>query len=326
MHISYSRVSTYMRCPFAHYLSYVKKLTPREPSRPLSFGSDFHKLLEHRSKKSEVKKALQEIKEVYYDMSPKHQSILGDNYVEDLKTIFTDYMKVYKGSSLPDVTEQKFEMRIGTHKDEPVYFVGVIDGLYFGDKLLIEEHKTFSRKPDANALVMNMQKCLYAKAVQKFYGSFPDGVIWDYIKSTPAKEPIWLEKSEKFSVAKNENITPFSWVRACKKHGVTSEAVLNQGNAHYSGNIQNFFFRRQLDFTEEMINCVWDSFMRTVKMICKYGEQDTAMNITKDCSWCSFQPICYAMMTGGNVDYAIDKDFTEKQNQEQEEGKEVLKG
>lgn len=315
-----------MRCPFSHYLSYVKRLTPKEPSRPLSFGSDFHKLLEHRSNKSEVKKALREIKEVYYDMTPKHQGILGEDYIDDLKTIFTDYMRVYKGSPLPDVTEQKFEMKIGKWKGEPIYFVGVIDGLYTKDKLLIEEHKTFTRKPDANALVMNMQKCLYAKAVQKFYGSLPDGVIWDYIKSTPAKEPVWLEKSEKFSVAKNENITPFSWVRACKKHGITNEAVLRQGQAHYTANVQNFFFRRQLDFTAEMVNYVWNSFMRTVKMICKYGESDTAMNITKDCNWCSFQPICYALLTDGNVDYVIDKDFKVREENRKDDGKEVLKG
>ena len=325
MHISYSRVSTYMRCPFSHYLSYVRKLTPKEPSRPLSFGSDFHKLLEHRGKKSKVKKALKDIKGTYYGMPPKHQGILGDDYIDDLKTIFSDYMKVYKGSPIPDVTEQKFEIEMGTWKGEPVHFVGVIDGLYHKDnKILIEEHKTFTRKPDANTLVMNMQKCLYAKAVQKCYGALPDGVIWDYIKSTPAKEPIWLEKSGKLSMAKSDSITPFSWQRACKRHNITDLSVIEQGQ-QYEGNVQNFFFRRQLEFTQNMVDLVWDSFLRSIKMICKYGDTDTAMNITKDCSWCSFQPICYAAMTGGNIDYTIDRDFTQKEEKEEDE-KEVMKG
>lgn len=320
MHISYSRESTYMRCPFSHYLSYVKKLTPKKPARPLHFGSDFHKLLELRGNKKELNKAIKAMREAYYDMPPKFQEELGETYIEDLKEIFKDYNKVYAGAPLPDVTEQEFEMKIGSYKGEPVYFVGVIDGLYHIDnKVIVEEHKTFSRKPDMNTLIMNTQKCLYAKAVQKIYGSLPDAVMWDYIKSTPAKEPIWLEKSQKLSMAKNENITPFSWERACKRHGITSEAVIKQGKAHYSGNVQNFFFRMTLDFVPEMVEKIWQDFVNIAKEICKNGKTNKTMNVTRDCSWCSFQPICYTMLTGGDVDYVIDKDYIVKEEREKKE-------
>lgn len=317
MHISYSRESSYLRCPFSHYLSYVEKLTPKKPARPLHFGTDFHKLLELRGDKKGLNKAIKEMRQVYYDMPPNFQAELGDDYIEDLKSIFSDYNKVYKGSPLPDETESKFEIPVGKFKGEPVYFVGVIDGLYKQDKkLIVEEHKTFTRKPDMNNLVMNTQKCLYAKAVQKLYGSFPDAVMWDYIKSTPAKEPVWLEKSQKLSLAKSENITPFSWERACKRHGIESEAVISQGKAHYSSNIQNFFFRVTLDYVPEMVEKIWEDFLYVAKEICKNGDTNKTMNITKDCSWCSFQPICYAKMTGGNVDYIIEKDYKFKEEKE----------
>lgn len=324
MKISYSREAMYMRCPFSHYLSYVKKLTPKKPARPLYFGSDFHKLLELRGDRKGLNQAIKEMREAYYDMPPKFQEELGENYIEDLKTIFVDYSKIYKNSPLPDVTEQPFEVRIGTFREEPVYFIGVLDGLYHIDgKTVIEEHKTFSRKPDRNTLVMNTQKCLYAKAVQKIYGELPAQVMWDYIKSTPAKEPVWLEKSQKLSLAKSENITPFSWERACKRHGITYENVIEQGRSQYEGNIQNFFFRLTLDYIPEMVEKVWKDFLYIAKEICRNGETNKTMNITKDCSWCSFQPICYTMMTGGDVDYVIEKDYKEKE--EREEGKEVVK-
>lgn len=317
MHISYSRESTYLRCPFSHYLSYVKKLTPKKPARPLYFGSDFHKLLELRGKKKELNKAIKEMREAYYDMPPKYQEELGENYIEDLKTIFKDYNKVYKNSPLPDVTEQEFEVKLGTFKGEPIYFVGVIDGLYCIDKkVIIEEHKTFNRKPDTNTLIMNTQKCLYAKAVQKIYGTLPDEVMWDYIKSTPAKEPVWLEKSQKLSLAKSEYITPFSWERACKRHGIVSEEVIKQGKAHYSGNIQNFFFRLNLDYVPEMVERIWEDFVNVAKDICRRGETNKTMNVTKDCSWCSFQPICYSILTGGDTSYVIDKDYMVKEDRE----------
>lgn len=325
--ISYSRVSSYLRCPFAHYMSYVKKITPKKPARPLFFGSDFHKLLEFRGDKKALNKAIKDIKETYYNLPAKFQTDLGEDYVDDLKTIFKDYNKVYKDSYLPDVTEQDFEMRIGKYKGVPVYFVGVIDGLYKIDgKTIVEEHKTFSRKPDMNTLIMNTQKCLYAKAVEKIQGKLPDAVMWDYIKSTPAKEPVWLEKSQKLSMAKSEYITPYSWERACKRHGIESEAVISQGKAHYEGNIQNFFFRVTLDFVPEMVEKVWQDYLYMAQEICKKGETNKTMNVTRDCSWCNFQPLCHAMMSGSNeeqVNYIVEKDFMTKEKREKKEVIEV---
>lgn len=317
MHVSYSQVSTYLRCPFAHYLSYKQGLTPKKPARPLFFGSDFHKLLELRGNKPAIKAAMKGMKEVYYDMNPMFQSELGETYIEDLKTIFTDYCKAYKSNPLPDVTEQRFEITLGKYKGEPIYFVGVIDGLYKQDRMIVEEHKTFSRKPDMNTLVMNVQKCLYAKAVQKIYGSFPDAVMWDYIKSTPAKEPVWLEKSKRLSTAKSEYITPFSWLRACKRHGITDTDTLKLCEI-YTSNVQNFFFRYTLDYVPEMIGKVWKDFVYVTKEILSKGDSNQTMNITRDCSWCSFQPICYAMCTGGDVKYTIEKDYQYKEERKRE--------
>ena len=48
MYISYSRVQSYLGCPYSHYLRYVRRLSKKKPERPLYFGTDFHKLLELR--------------------------------------------------------------------------------------------------------------------------------------------------------------------------------------------------------------------------------------------------------------------------------------
>lgn len=312
MFISYSREALYLRCPHAHYLSYVEKLMPKKPARPLYFGNDFHKLLELRSDKEARKEAIKEIKGAYEELPKEYQTILGETYVDDLKQIFTDYQKIYKEEPLPDKTEQAFEIKVGRYKGDPVYFVGKIDGLYLRDRLIVEEHKTFSRKPDPSFLVMNTQKCLYAKAVEEMAGVLPDGIMWDYIKSTPAKEPAYLEKSQKLSMAKSEQITPYSWERACKRYGITSEAVISQGKNHYAGNVQNFFFRYTLDVIPEMVEKVWNDFVYIAKEICQNGGKNQTMNITRDCSWCSFQPICYAMLTGADAEHIKKKDFCHK--------------
>lgn len=249
-------------------------------------------------------------------MPASWQGELGENYLEDLFTIFKDYKVVYKDVRQPQITEHEFELDVGTCKGEPIVFVGKIDELYLlkhhGVKAItVGEHKTFSSKPNMNLLVMNPQKCLYAKAVQYFKGILPDKVKWDYIKSTPASEPIWLEKSKRFSEAASTKITPMSWNRACKAHNILDPEVLAKGE-RYRGNVQEFFFQVELDIDPAMVDIIWDGFMFTAKQIIRYGEKNKTRNVTKDCSWCTYHDICHAEMTGGDASYVITRDFKER--------------
>lgn len=314
--ISYSRMTSYLQCPYSHWLRYVRRLSKKKPERPLYFGTDFHKLLELRNDPAALKKAKVHITDSYYEMPAPWQSDLGENYVEDLFTIFKDYQTVYADVRQPQITEQEFELEVGKYKDEPIIFVGKIDEMYLlkrkGEKLIkVGEHKTFSNKPNMDVLVMNPQKCLYAKAVQFLRGILPEKVIWDYIKSTPASEPIWLAKSGRFSEAASTKITPMSWERACKSKGITDEEILARGE-RYASNISEFFFKVELDIDPRMVDKVWEDYMFVAKQIIRFGEKNTVHHISKDCSWCTYRDICHAEMTGGDPEYIISKDFEEK--------------
>ena len=87
MNISYSRMSSYLACPYGHYLRYVEHLNLKKPVKPLYFGTDFHKLLELRNKPKLLEKARKDIEDKFYEMPPQFQSELGENYVENLFTI-----------------------------------------------------------------------------------------------------------------------------------------------------------------------------------------------------------------------------------------------
>lgn len=309
MHISYSRFSLYLRCAYAHYLRYVEKLSGKAPARPLHFGSDFHKLLEVRTNKKAVKKEWQRMKDDFYSMPPSWQTELGDNYPDDLKTIFTDYMVMWKDTPLPDETERPFEITIGSENGENIVFVGIIDELYrYGNELDIGEHKTFSTPPNMNTLVMNTQKSLYSKVTEILWGQLPKKVRWDYIKSSPAKYPIWLEKSGRFSNASSKDITPRSWVRACKEKGISDPTILNQGES-YRGNENNFFFRVEQDVYPEMVEDVFNGFLYTCRDIVNRGQENKVKNITRDCSWCEYRDICMAEMSGGDRNFVISEKF-----------------
>ena len=312
-------MSSYLGCPYGHYLRYVRGLSKKKPERPLYFGTDFHRLLELRNDPKALKEAKVDIREAYYAMPGSWQGEMGENYVDDLFQIFSDYQTVYADARQPKVTELDFEIEVGKHRGEPIIFVGKIDELYLLKKsgkktITIGEHKTFSRKPDMNILVMNPQKCLYAKAVEFLKGILPDKVMWDYIKSTPANEPIWLEKSGRFSNAASSSITPMSWERACQRRGITDEEVIKQGE-RYRPNITEFFFKVPLDIDPPMVETIWDGFMFTAKQIVQYGRDNKTRHVTKDCTWCGFRDICHAEMTGGDPEYIISREFIETHKQ-----------
>lgn len=284
------------------------------------FGTDFHKLLELRNDPAALKEAKQTIKETFYELPPSYQTDLGDNYVQDLFTIFKDYRQVYKDVRQPQITEQEFEFEVGKVKDEPIVFVGKIDELYLlkhqGVKsIIVGEHKTFSNKPNMDFLVMNPQKCLYAKAAYFLKGILPDKVKWDYIKSVPASEPIWLDKTKRFSEAASTKITPMSWRRACKERNILDPEILAKGN-RYASNIAEFFFQVELDIDPAMVEAIWDGYMYTAKQIVRFGESNKTKNVTRDCSWCPYHDICYSEMTGGDTEYVIARDYEDKSEKE----------
>lgn len=302
-----------MRCPYQHHLRYVQRLEKKKPERPLYFGTDFHKLLELRNNPKQLKEAKKGIEQSFYEMPASWQGDLGDNYIDNLFQIFEDYQELYKDQRQPQQTERSFEITVGDCKGEPIVFVGVIDELYLlkrrGEKsITVGEHKTFSSKPSMDILVMNPQKCLYAKAVQFLYGMLPSKVKWDYIRSNTANSPVWLEKSGRFSSASSTTITPMSWRRACASKGITDPKILQEGDKFLS-NISNFFFQVELDIDPEMVESVWGDYVYTAKQIIKQGSKNTTHNINRDCSYCSYRDICYAEMTGGDVQYIVDRDY-----------------
>ena len=312
MHISYSRAQAYLSCPYKHYLGYVKGVEKTGVIRPLQFGTDFHKLLELRGDPKKLDEAKIAIGDTYYSLPSKFQTELGEDYLEALSVIFQDYCELYKDEPIPQKTEREFMIKLGTCKGEPIWFKGIIDELYLtkskGKKhIKIGEHKTFNRRPDMNTLMMNSQKSLYSYAVLKLYGILPEEVIWDYIHSTPASEPIWLENSHRFSTAKNTRITPFSFRRSCQSKGITDPKVLQQASV-YEENVSNFFFRVHQPVIPQMVNNVYESFLYTAKQIALQGHKNKTKNLTRECAYCDFQPLCHAELTGANVDEFFEKE------------------
>jgi hypothetical protein len=311
--ISYSRLSSYLSCPQKHYFSYIESLRPKGVVRPLSFGSDFHKLLQYRHNPIALSKVRQEIRNAYEELTQKEA--LGETYLSDLDEIFSDYLELYSDEEKPIEAEHEFLILIGKYKGEPIYFHGIIDEIYADASL--GEHKTFSYPPDSNILAMNMQTTLYAKAYEIETGKKPPRIRWDYIKSKPAERPVWLSTSNRFSDAKSSKITPYSWRRACEEQGIEEDDVIDKAE-RFKDNLNNFFFRKTVEIVPAMVDSVWNDFKSTAKDLVIRGATNKVKNITKDCSWCNYRPICYAEFTGADADYVKKTDYTIKERVEDE--------
>jgi hypothetical protein len=220
---------------------------------------------------------------------------------------------VWKGTERPVVTEREFLIQIAKYQGEPIYFHGIIDEEY--EDLILGEHKTFGTMPKMDILAMNMQTNLYSKAKELETGKKFKRVQWDYIRSKPATYPIWLPKSNKFSRAQNGNITPYSWERACAEKEITDEAILAQG-AIFKPNIASFYFRCYTELLPGMVDSCWDNFKLLIHELIVHGDTNKMKNISRNCSWCSMRPICYAEFTGADVKYIRKTDYTIKEIEE----------
>lgn len=311
---SYSRVQAYRDCPYKHFLRYVKKIEKKQKPRALYFGTDFHKLLEARWDDDLLPDTWMEIINRYQSASASALEEYGDSYLEDLEQIFNDYREVYKDepSPLSVETEKEITLPLFKFNGETVSYIGFVDEILTTEQgIIIGEHKTFSRRPDKIMLTMNTQKCVYAKVLEKTTGQKPVAVRWDYIKSTPASEPKWLEKSGRFSTVESQNITPFSYRRAAEKRGVEADEEILQA---FEKNIPNFFFRETQELIPKMVDKVFFDFKQTVKEILKNGETNKTKNITRNCSYCDYFNICYTQLTDGNVKELIEKDYQDKED------------
>ncbi len=325
MNISYSRVASWMTCPYQHYLRYEIGVKKNQKAPPLYFGSDFHKLLETRKDANACGKAMEAITDKYYALPADAQNRLGADYLENLFRIFSEYSSVYKDEPLPTETEVDFSFKMFEASGEPYYFMGKIDEVYkrkdkeTGERYIkVGEHKTFSRRPTLESLALNMQKFLYAKACVFLYGMFPRVVIWDYISSKPAPCPVWVMPG-KFSAAARNTATPYSFRLACFDRGITDPEILSQAD-EYKDNISKYFFRITQAYNTDTVEKVWHGFEYQAMMIADFGKYNTTKNLGRNCAFCEYKDICFAELTGGNVEYTISKDYKVFQRRDIETG------
>lgn len=280
---SFSKVNSYITCPYQHYLRYTEKWYPKQKSRALAVGSAIHECCEAFRKGK--------LDEFDFNITDEIDLKKWIEYYKKYSRIMKDYEFVY--------IEKTFKCK---------GFIGIIDGLVRNKrtgKLWIYEMKTFSRTPSEFDRVFRPQPYIYYQQL-KNKGIGVEGVVWEYIKSELPQEPSLL-KNGSLSKALNNNIIPETIIEACEKNGLDIadyQDLIEQSK----NNIMNFFDVKERYITPEVAEKMFNEF-NSVR--CNAKNKKKHMN-SLTCKSCSYKDVCLAELTGADALYILEENFEKR--------------
>lgn len=277
---SFSKVNSYITCPYQHYLRYTEKWYPKQKSRALSVGSAIHECCEYYRKNK--------IDEFNFDQT---------NEI-DLRKWFELYKKYSKIQEEYDFVfiEKTFKCK---------GFIGILDGLVKNKKtgkLWIYEMKTFSKMPNEFDRMFRPQPYVYYQQL-KNKGIQVEGVVWEYVRSELPKEPALL-KNGKLSSVMTQNIIPDTIIEACNRYGL-NVADYSDLLERSKINVSNYFDVKERYIVPEVAEKMFNEF-NSVRV---NGKNKKKHINSLTCKSCSYKDVCLAELTNVDAEYILEENF-----------------
>lgn len=311
INVSQSRIKTWRRCQRAHYNKYVLKLKRKRVSRPLSFGRLVHQMIEEHANGRDPFDVPNNISMKDLSMFAAEREHYGE-IVEDVNIIMEAYFDYWEASRTAlqyvEVNGKRAEHRFEiTMLGGEVKWVGLIDaiGRERGHRWLVE-HKSFSRMPGDDDRWRSLQSAVYIRANDILGWKPLTGTLWDYIWSKSPPRPGLLKNGQ---LSKKNTPTLYGAIKvAAKDAGLTRKAARELGALTHKPEL--WFSRTRNPIKPKLIDMLFADFETSVREIVEGGEKCRTMNVERHCSWCDFEPMCRAEMTGGDVDYVKGREYT----------------
>ena len=326
--VSQSKVKTYRKCRQAYTFKYVHKLKRKAKSRPLQFGSMVHEMLERHANADDPMDYLTELEGDVATMKlfASERDTFGD-IIEDARYIIADYLDHWDEDDLIFARKKgesaEFQFEIELLPD--VIWNGFFDGIVQTKNKLrwLLEHKTFSRKPNDDERWRNLQSVTYFKANDILGWKPLDGCLWDYVKSKPPARPGILQNGDLSQ--KRIDTLPSVVYQMIEDRGEEADKypqLIKMAEA----NRGQYFDRVHTPVNAEVSAFVFEGFVDTVKDMVDNHGKSAEMNIDKHCGWCDYESICRARLQGLDVDYVIEREFTDGKKTNSKEGKNFREG
>ena len=136
-----------------------------------------------------------------------------------------------------------------------------------------------------------------------------DGVLWDYIRSTSPSIPRLL-KSGELSQAAIDTL-PEIYLKAIKENRLNPRDY-QEKLKELEGNRSSFFQRVFMPTCSELSKQLLSETVETAKEMQERGEKDCTRNLTRDCSWCEYESLCRAELTGIDADFIRKREFEKR--------------
>jgi hypothetical protein len=307
--VSQSKAKQYRECRRKWWYAHVMRLARKKPVRPLTFGSIVHKMKETWAEGGDPISVLDGLPRQDLEAYADDVEQFGD-IVEDIRYIFEAYMAFWADRELKYLphdrcyAEHSFEVEIPKEK---ILVKGTIDAVTQHRKYnWLTEHKNHKSIPNDDERWRSVQSVVYIKVIA-ILGWWKDieGTCWDYIRTKSPSRPELL-KDGSVSRRKIDTLPQVvrDTLRAYKKDpnykSLVDAAELN---------MPTYFQRVYTPIKRQLVDKVWEGFLSTAREMRDAKLREPVMTIGRHCSWCPFESICRAELTGGDVDFVIEHEY-----------------
>lgn len=319
--VSHSKIKLARRCLKAYEYRYLRKLQKRVKSRPLIVGSLVHSCLEMYFRDGHYLPAITEWQQGEFSKMFKEEQALHKDILPLAKQLIRGYISNWKQSGLEMVwVEKEFKVEVAPG----ILFNGKIDGkareIGRPKSTWLVEHKTCKRMPGEEVRIFDTQVLLYQAALALIGEEPVTGVIWDYLRTKLPTRPELL-KSGALSVAKSIDTTREVYEREIKRHGLDMRGYTDILETLDSKRDQ-FYRQVRLPIRADMGQVLLQELimtaysMRSLEKEYRFDElvspSDVSLctrNLTRDCSWCDYAPLCHAELRGEDTSYLLKHDY-----------------
>ena len=311
LNISNSRLQTFRRCHYAHYLKYYEGLKKKAKDSALVRGSAIHECIEYYCTGRSWRKSFNRFSKEFYDSHFKEELVEIGDIPRMVEELMENYQVFYEDEPYEYIScETYFELPLPMVKG--VQLIGYIDAIIQDDKGKIwsKEIKTYSKTPDRDFLVMNNQSSLYMWALEQM-GYNPQGTLWDIIRAKEPSAPS-ITKGGKLSQARIDS-TPYTLEKGIRKLGLDPEKYRDYIE---SVRFENFLYRFPIRKNQEVVDRVISDTQSTARDIRDRGESLRDRNLSKECSWCAYRDICQAEMMGLDTSFIIKNNYEKREEDE----------
>jgi hypothetical protein len=313
--VTQSQLKSWRKCKRQHYNRYILNIGKKLPPLPLIRGTILHEMIDARaSGKKDPMNILEKYAVKYRRLLREEKEMYGD-LIEDCRAIFLAYCRhwqddglTYEFTEIPAFTDLTTNIRYGATIDKIA-----VDAK--GRRWLMD-HKSHKNFPGEGQRMSDIQLVLYVWAWNRWQPSHQvSGIIWDYIRTKRPTVPELLKDGTRLSKAKIDTDYP-TYMRAIKEAKLDPKDyadILNKLKTQPSP----FFERVRLpNPSAKLIESIVQDAHDDATMIAALGKVLKTRNLSRDCDWCEFQPLCMAEIRDLDVSFIRKTQYETKEPRE----------